>query len=79
MKKDNRAEIRRYEMISCPICGGETLHLGMLGYLDYYRCRDCGVTGYSFKAEPTLLQKRLQRRQQRKVQVEKVCNAMEVR
>lgn len=53
--------------MSCPICGGDTLLLGTLGYFDYYRCRYCGTTGYrAVKAEKTTrLQAQLARRRER--------------
>jgi transposase-like protein len=30
---------------TCPACGAEDDHivLGSLGYLDHYRCRQCGI------------------------------------
>ncbi len=27
----------------CPVCGGELVHMGNLGPLAYYRCRQCGM------------------------------------
>jgi transposase-like protein len=27
----------------CPICDGHGEHLGGLGHLDHYRCRQCGM------------------------------------
>ena len=33
----------------CPACGGEGVSLGMLGQLEHYRCRACGMN-YSQKA-----------------------------
>ena len=29
-------------MIKCPVCKGEGIPLGALGWLMHYRCRDCG-------------------------------------
>ena len=30
-------------MVFCSTCGGGMEPLGALGYLDYYRCRHCGM------------------------------------
>ncbi len=27
----------------CPVCSGETIFLGQLGNLEWYRCRNCGL------------------------------------
>ena len=29
---------------NCPVCEGESSPLGSLGFISYYRCRDCGTT-----------------------------------
>ena len=31
-------------MENCPVCEGESSPLGSLGFISYYRCRDCGTT-----------------------------------
>jgi transposase-like protein len=31
-------------MITCPLCDGPGVELGILGNLQHLRCRDCGVT-----------------------------------
>lgn len=28
--------------MNCTICNGPGVHMGTLGNLDWYRCRDCG-------------------------------------
>lgn len=27
----------------CPICQGQSVFMGTLGKLDWYRCQDCGM------------------------------------
>lgn len=28
---------------TCPVCGGQGIALGTLGYVLHLRCRDCGI------------------------------------
>ncbi len=30
-------------MIYCPLCGGEGEYIGILGFLQWWRCRNCGA------------------------------------
>lgn len=36
------SEAEPVECPSCPVCGGETNHLGDLGRRAHFRCRACG-------------------------------------
>lgn len=31
------------EMPACPVCDASAVPLGTLGFLDHWRCRDCGA------------------------------------
>lgn len=38
-------------MMECPACGGPAVHLGALGRVNHFRCRDCGALTHA-DAEP---------------------------
>jgi DNA-directed RNA polymerase subunit RPC12/RpoP len=40
MEEDMDAQGRHIE---CPVCGGEGGYMGTLGFLDWFRCRYCGM------------------------------------
>ena len=46
------------DQLECPACGGvETMTLGNLGGVEYYRCRACGMDSYEY---PPLLPPRME-------------------
>ena len=63
MKKYKEVSPGSYELLSdrdqleCQVCGAvETMTLGNLGGVDYYRCRACGADSYIY---PPILSPRI--------------------
>lgn len=43
MRRDIEDEYETPMTAACPICGGPSEFLGVMGTTETYRCRDCGL------------------------------------
>lgn len=54
---------------ACPICGGEAVVLGSLGYITHYRCQDCGIQfNHTDKRKQTARYRRAERKAKEQAQ-----------